>query len=576
MLSLSSLSYLRAYPQLHARHSSLLELSLLLTGRASRGKDHGNLRPPQRPREGAPSRAGDRGAEELDPDSLERARRSPGRTSCASAATDLDVSLLCGCAAQVSRQGGGHALRQEALRDRALAARQRRHTSRSKRTPGPGSAANAPSSASPACRARTSRACRRHAEDARSRSRRQLLTSLIQRTAFAITAEDARYYLAGALLVFDKDARDDGGDRRPSPRVGAAHERRRTRASRCERWCLARRSPRSRRLMEEVGPDEIVGFQSGESHLIFTVGGRTLVSKKVEAQFPAFEKVVAVTGDKKLVLGREAAAERHPPGEPALLGAGSRGAAVGRVRQAGGERLFARARRGARDRSGRLRRRRRPRSASTPSTWSSSCRSWAPTQVHVELEGCGEPGALPARGRRRRRLPLRRDAHAILKAVPLAWVERLAIRDLRNIHEATLELHPAVNVFHGRNAQGKTSLLEAVGLLARGRSFRTEHAASMIRSGAAALLAQARRGRAARVAETLEVELRPDGAALSPGRARGRARASTAAGWRSSSTRRTGCESSTARCASAGCTSTARPPPCGRPIRRSCAPSSGC
>ena len=59
------------------------------------------------------------------------------------------------------------------------------------------------------------------------------------------------------------------------------------------------------RLMEDVGPDEIVGFQSGETHLIFTVGGRTLVSKKVEAQFPAFEKVVAVTGDKKLVLGRE-------------------------------------------------------------------------------------------------------------------------------------------------------------------------------------------------------------------------------------------------------------------------------
>jgi DNA replication and repair protein RecF len=93
-------------------------------------------------------------------------------------------------------------------------------------------------------------------------------------------------------------------------------------------------------------------------------------------------------------------------------------------------------------------------------------------------------------------------------AVPLAWVERLAVRDLRNIHEATLDLHPAVNVFHGRNAQGKTSLLEAVGLLARGRSFRTEHAASMIRSGAGASLAQAR-GDERGVAEVLEVELRP-------------------------------------------------------------------
>jgi DNA polymerase-3 subunit beta len=42
-----------------------------------------------------------------------------------------------------------------------------------------------------------------------------------------------------------------------------------------------------------------------ESHLIFTVGGRTLASKTVEAQFPAFEKVIAVTGDKTVVLGRE-------------------------------------------------------------------------------------------------------------------------------------------------------------------------------------------------------------------------------------------------------------------------------
>jgi DNA replication and repair protein RecF len=110
----------------------------------------------------------------------------------------------------------------------------------------------------------------------------------------------------------------------------------------------------------------------------------------------------------------------------------------------------------------------------------------------------------------------------------LAWVERLAIRDLRNIHEATLELHPAVNVFHGRNAQGKTSLLEAVGLLARGRSFRTEHAASMIRSGAGALLAQAR-GDEGGIAEILEVELRPterlyrlDGREVPPREYRGR------------------------------------------------------
>ena len=49
-----------------------------------------------------------------------------------------------------------------------------------------------------------------------------------------------------------------------------------------------------------------------------------------------------------------------------------------------------------------------------------------------------------------------------------------------------MELHPGLNVFHGANAQGKTSLLEAVGLLARGRSFRTDETPSLIRRGAPA------------------------------------------------------------------------------------------
>jgi DNA replication and repair protein RecF len=90
----------------------------------------------------------------------------------------------------------------------------------------------------------------------------------------------------------------------------------------------------------------------------------------------------------------------------------------------------------------------------------------------------------------------------------LVWVERLRVRDLRNIREASLELGPGLNVFVGRNGQGKTSLLEAVGLLARGRSFRTEDTASIIRRGAPSLLAAARASQDEREA-ALEVELEP-------------------------------------------------------------------
>lgn len=90
----------------------------------------------------------------------------------------------------------------------------------------------------------------------------------------------------------------------------------------------------------------------------------------------------------------------------------------------------------------------------------------------------------------------------------MVWVRQLAIRDFRNIKDLTLELHTGLNVFYGRNAQGKTSLLEAVGVLARGRSFRTEDAPSMIRRGASSLLARAHAGEVP-ASSRLEVEIEP-------------------------------------------------------------------
>jgi DNA replication and repair protein RecF len=90
----------------------------------------------------------------------------------------------------------------------------------------------------------------------------------------------------------------------------------------------------------------------------------------------------------------------------------------------------------------------------------------------------------------------------------LVWVKRLRIRDLRNIRDETVDLDPGLNVFYGRNGQGKTSLLEAVGLVARGRSFRTDDAPSIIRRGADRLVARAEAGETSRAA-ALEVEIQP-------------------------------------------------------------------
>ena len=90
----------------------------------------------------------------------------------------------------------------------------------------------------------------------------------------------------------------------------------------------------------------------------------------------------------------------------------------------------------------------------------------------------------------------------------MAWIKHLAINDLRNIREVSVDLHPGLNVFCGRNAQGKTSLLEAVGLLARGRSFRTEDSPSLIRRGAPSLSAGADVGENQALTR-LEVQLQP-------------------------------------------------------------------
>ena len=64
-------------------------------------------------------------------------------------------------------------------------------------------------------------------------------------------------------------------------------------------------------------------------------------------------------------------------------------------------------------------------------------------------------------------------------------LERLRIQDFRNIHQATLEFDSDLNVLVGDNGQGKTNLLEAIGLLASGRSFRRAPPGAMRRHGQA-------------------------------------------------------------------------------------------
>jgi DNA replication and repair protein RecF len=62
---------------------------------------------------------------------------------------------------------------------------------------------------------------------------------------------------------------------------------------------------------------------------------------------------------------------------------------------------------------------------------------------------------------------------------------RLAVEEFRCLAKVELELDGRYNLFVGPNASGKTSLLEALFLLGRGRSFRTRGFGRLVRYGAA-------------------------------------------------------------------------------------------
>ena len=69
------------------------------------------------------------------------------------------------------------------------------------------------------------------------------------------------------------------------------------------------------------------------------------------------------------------------------------------------------------------------------------------------------------------------DARAITR------VGHLWLTDFRNFTHVDVELAPGLTVLHGANGQGKTSLLEAIGWVARARSFRGVSDAMLVRSG---------------------------------------------------------------------------------------------
>ncbi|PIS02874.1 MAG: DNA replication and repair protein RecF [Chlamydiae bacterium CG10_big_fil_rev_8_21_14_0_10_42_34] len=69
------------------------------------------------------------------------------------------------------------------------------------------------------------------------------------------------------------------------------------------------------------------------------------------------------------------------------------------------------------------------------------------------------------------------------KKLKPVYLKSVYLKNFRNYQDAEVHLSPNLNVFYGDNAQGKTNILEAIYLIATGRSFRTQRLNEIIRSG---------------------------------------------------------------------------------------------
>jgi DNA replication and repair protein RecF len=93
------------------------------------------------------------------------------------------------------------------------------------------------------------------------------------------------------------------------------------------------------------------------------------------------------------------------------------------------------------------------------------------------------------------------------------FFERVVLRAFRNIDELVLEPSPRLNVIAGDNGQGKTSLIEALYVVATSKSFRSEKLREIVQQGAAAATVAARVQDAA-LAREQRFSLGPEGVAL--------------------------------------------------------------
>jgi DNA polymerase III subunit beta len=131
-----------------------------------------------------------------------------------------------------------------------------------------------------------------------------ILTALIARTEFAISNEESRYTLNGALLLLKPDsiamiATD--GHRLALAEIDHKFEG----LTREVRPLVPKKAlAEVHRLAGETGEDAEIEFALDDSHLFFRAGERLLISRMLTGQFPNYEAVLPRENNKKVVIER--------------------------------------------------------------------------------------------------------------------------------------------------------------------------------------------------------------------------------------------------------------------------------
>jgi len=134
---------------------------------------------------------------------------------------------------------------------------------------------------------------------------RSAIREMVTKTQFAITGEDTRYFLNGALFVLRGDSMSlvaTDGHRLAlvtCPREGKAKKD----ADEDKPILPKKTLGELGRLLAEGDGD--IRYERGENHLFFSVGDRLLISRMIDGQFPAYERVIPKGNDKHIEFERD-------------------------------------------------------------------------------------------------------------------------------------------------------------------------------------------------------------------------------------------------------------------------------